>query len=54
MKTVLITGGSRGIGGATALHCARRGMGVVLTYKDNRRSADTVVTHIEADGGYMI
>ncbi|MFJ9534294.1 SDR family NAD(P)-dependent oxidoreductase [Herbaspirillum sp. NPDC101396] len=54
MKTVLITGGSRGIGAAAALHCAHRGMGVVLTYKDNKRSADNVVARIEADGGKAV
>lgn len=31
MKHVLITGGSRGIGASAALHCAQRGMGVILT-----------------------
>ena len=54
MKTVLITGGSRGIGAAAALNCAHRGMGVVLTYKDNKRSADNVVARIEADGGKAV
>jgi NAD(P)-dependent dehydrogenase (short-subunit alcohol dehydrogenase family) len=54
MKTVLITGGSRGIGAAAALNCAHRGMGVVLTYKDNKRSADDVVARIEADDGKAV
>jgi len=54
MKTVLITGGSRGIGAAAALNCAHRGMSVVLTYKDNKHSADDVVARIEADGGKAV
>lgn len=31
MEHVLITGGSRGIGASTAIECARRGFGVILT-----------------------
>ena len=31
MSIVIITGGSRGIGAATALACAERGTGVILT-----------------------
>jgi NAD(P)-dependent dehydrogenase (short-subunit alcohol dehydrogenase family) len=54
MKTVLITGGSRGIGASAALQCAHRGMGVVLTYKDNQHSADGIVARIEADGGKAV
>ena len=35
MGIVVITGGSRGIGASTAIECARRGMGIVLTYNRN-------------------
>lgn len=35
MSIVIITGGSRGLGANTALQCARRGMGVILTYNSN-------------------
>ena len=49
-KIVLITGGSRGIGASTALQCARRGMGVVLTYNQHSGAADEVVAAIKAQG----
>jgi NAD(P)-dependent dehydrogenase (short-subunit alcohol dehydrogenase family) len=54
MQTVLITGASRGIGASAALHCARRGLGVVLTYKDNRASAEALVERIGTEGGQAI
>jgi NAD(P)-dependent dehydrogenase (short-subunit alcohol dehydrogenase family) len=40
MRIVIITGGSRGIGSATARACAARGMGVILTYNSNPDSAN--------------
>lgn len=54
MKIVLITGGSRGIGAATALECARRGLGVILTYNNNPDSADRVVDEITGAGGSAV
>ncbi|WP_072805231.1 SDR family NAD(P)-dependent oxidoreductase [Rhodococcoides yunnanense] len=54
MNIVLITGGSRGIGAATALECARRGMGVVLTYNNNPTAANGVVDEITAAGGSAV
>jgi len=54
MKIVIITGGSRGIGASSARHCAKNGMGVILTYNSNSASADTVVAQIEADGGKAV
>lgn len=54
MKIVIITGGSRGIGAATALDCARDGMGVILTYNANRQKAEEVVAQIEAGGGTAV
>ncbi|SDB22342.1 SDR family NAD(P)-dependent oxidoreductase [Belnapia rosea] len=32
MEVIVITGGSRGIGAATARACASCGLGVILTY----------------------
>jgi len=50
-KTILITGGSRGIGAATALHAARVGFTVCFTYLNNKDSAKEVLSRIEAEGG---
>ena len=51
MTIVIITGGSRGIGAATARECAKRGMGVILTYNGNPQAAGEVVTSIAHNGG---
>jgi len=51
MKTILITGGSRGIGAATALLAADEGYTVVVNYHLNKTAADTVVAAIAANGG---
>jgi NAD(P)-dependent dehydrogenase (short-subunit alcohol dehydrogenase family) len=51
LNIVIITGGSRGIGASTALECARRGLGVILTYHSQAGKADEVVRQIEAQGG---
>ncbi|MUO85258.1 SDR family NAD(P)-dependent oxidoreductase [Agrobacterium vitis] len=51
MSIVIITGGSRGIGASTALACAERGMGVVLTFNANPKAAEKVVERIRQQGG---
>lgn len=51
MKLALITGGSRGLGKSAALHTARRGIGVILTYHTRQAEADAVVSEIEQTGG---
>ena len=51
MNTVVITGGSRGIGASTAIECARRGLGVILTYNGHPQRAADVVEQIQAEGG---
>lgn len=48
---VLITGGSRGIGAATARLAAASGWDVVLTYRSDRAAADEVVEDIVRSGG---
>lgn len=48
---MLITGGSRGIGAATAALAARAGYAVVVNWVSNRAAADAVVTAIVSDGG---
>ncbi|MCT4702729.1 SDR family oxidoreductase [Enterobacteriaceae bacterium H20N1] len=51
MATVLVTGGSRGIGKATAILLARHGYKVVINYLRNKQAADEVVNTIRATGG---
>jgi NAD(P)-dependent dehydrogenase (short-subunit alcohol dehydrogenase family) len=50
MTIAIITGGSRGLGRSTALQCAARGTGVILTYNSHPDGAEQVVRAIEADG----
>jgi NAD(P)-dependent dehydrogenase (short-subunit alcohol dehydrogenase family) len=50
-RTVLITGGSRGIGAATARLCAARGLVVALNYTRDGAAAAAVVDSIQACGG---
>jgi 3-oxoacyl-[acyl-carrier protein] reductase len=49
-QRVLITGGSRGIGRATALLCARAGADVGITYHKRRADADAVAKLIRGMG----
>lgn len=51
---VLITGGSRGIGAATALAAAQAGYAVAVNFHDHSLAADEVVRHIRAGGGTAI
>jgi NAD(P)-dependent dehydrogenase (short-subunit alcohol dehydrogenase family) len=53
-KVVVITGGSRGIGRATALAAAARGFRVVVGYAGNKTAADEVVRQIEGKNGKAI
>jgi len=50
-KVMLVTGGSRGIGAATARLAAARGYAVAINYLRNRAAADEVVEEIRAQGG---
>jgi NAD(P)-dependent dehydrogenase (short-subunit alcohol dehydrogenase family) len=53
-KTILITGGSRGIGRATALLAGRRGWSVGVNYVGNQSAAEAVVAAIGAAGGKAV
>ena len=50
-KVLLVTGGSRGIGAATALLAAQKGWSVAVNYTANSLAADEVVRQIRASGG---
>lgn len=50
-KVMLVTGGSRGIGAATARLAGRNGYTVAVNYRSDRAAAEQVVREIEADGG---
>ena len=51
MKTVLITGGTRGIGRATALLCAANGWSVALNYVRDELAAGQTVRDVQGAGG---
>ena len=53
-KIMIVTGGSRGIGAATALLAAQRGYAVCVNYLRNRKAADEVVRGIEKIGRHAI
>jgi NAD(P)-dependent dehydrogenase (short-subunit alcohol dehydrogenase family) len=50
-RTVLVTGGSRGIGAATCRLAAREGWAVAVNYARDRGAAEAVVAAIVAAGG---
>ena len=50
-RTVLVTGGSRGIGAAVAWRCAQQGWAVAVNYSSDRGAAERVVERILAAGG---
>lgn len=50
-QVLLITGGSRGIGAATALLAARQGYVVAVNYRQDAEAAGQVVSAIQGSGG---
>lgn len=53
-QIALITGGSRGLGESIARHLARKGVGVIFTYRGGKAEADAVVADIAAMGGKAV
>jgi NAD(P)-dependent dehydrogenase (short-subunit alcohol dehydrogenase family) len=53
-KVIIVTGGSRGIGAATALLAAQRGYAVCVNYVSNREAAESLAGKIRAAGGRAI
>ncbi len=49
-KTVLVTGGSAGIGAAVARMAATRGYDVALTYRSGKAEAESVARDVQASG----
>lgn len=50
-KVVIVTGGSRGIGAATARLLGSQGYAVCVNYRKRKDHADAVVSDIDANGG---
>lgn len=50
-RKILITGGTRGIGKATAIALARAGAQVVVNYHSNRAAAEETLAEVRALGG---
>src|SRR5437016_14650301 len=53
-KTILVTGGSRGIGRAACLLAARRGWSVGVNYLKDRTAAQSVIIEAERSGGKAV
>jgi NAD(P)-dependent dehydrogenase (short-subunit alcohol dehydrogenase family) len=54
MGVTIVTGGSSGIGQATAFEIAERGDGVILTYNGNEQGARDTAAAIEKGGGAAV
>jgi NAD(P)-dependent dehydrogenase (short-subunit alcohol dehydrogenase family) len=54
LESLIVTGGSRGIGAAVAKLAARRGFAVTVNYAEDRAAAETVVREISTSGGQAI
>ena len=49
-RWILITGGSRGIGAATALRCAEAGWDIAINYAQDRAAAEALADRVRAFG----
>jgi 3-oxoacyl-[acyl-carrier protein] reductase len=50
-QTAIVTGGSRGIGKAIALHLSAQGFNLVISFKQDEKAAAQVVSNIKNNGG---
>jgi len=53
-KVAVVTGASKGIGAAIALHLAREGAAVVVNYSSSKEGADRIVGEITGNGGRAV
>jgi NAD(P)-dependent dehydrogenase (short-subunit alcohol dehydrogenase family) len=53
-KIALVTGSSRGLGKSTALHMAKKGVDIIVTYYRNSEAAKNVVAEIETFGAKAV
>jgi NAD(P)-dependent dehydrogenase (short-subunit alcohol dehydrogenase family) len=53
-RVLIVTGGSRGIGAATALLAARRGYAVCVNYRQRQQEAEDVVRAIQQESGRAV
>src|SRR5208282_6693008 len=53
-KTILVTGGSRGIGRATCLLAAQRGWSVGVNYLKDKAAAQSAVAEVERSGAKAV
>jgi NAD(P)-dependent dehydrogenase (short-subunit alcohol dehydrogenase family) len=53
-RSVLVTGGGRGIGAATSLLCAARGWAVAVNYARDAAAAEAIVATIRQRGGQAL
>ena len=54
MKTVIITGASRGIGAATAAKFASEGYAVCVVYQSNDAAAQALITRLAENGAFAL
>jgi NAD(P)-dependent dehydrogenase (short-subunit alcohol dehydrogenase family) len=54
MKRILVTGGGRGIGRATAVLAARRGWSVAINYASNSAAAEETAAMVREAGGRVV
>jgi NAD(P)-dependent dehydrogenase (short-subunit alcohol dehydrogenase family) len=53
-RVLIVTGGGRGIGAATATLAAERGYSICINYRQNRAAAEAVAATIEATGARAV